>query len=91
MTVRGTSNKPAKRDLTKVVENARRWVVSAEGQAKLSNSQRSALETTERLQEARRVDPKGPSSNNVSDYASETGSMPGPVMDKMDTLFSYGP
>lgn len=41
-----------------VAEHVRQWILSEEGRQKMAHSQRSALETTKRLQEARRVDPK---------------------------------
>lgn len=47
-----------KEDVAQVVKRAQEWVASPEGQRKIKDSEKSALEMTERLREARRVDPK---------------------------------
>jgi hypothetical protein len=58
MTTRNARDKVVKKDVARIVEHARHWVASDEGRRQIEASHKSALETTERLQEARRVDPK---------------------------------
>jgi hypothetical protein len=58
MTTRDARHEAVKKDVTRLVDHARRWVASEEGRRQIEASQKSAMETTERLQEARRVDPK---------------------------------
>lgn len=55
---RKAKKSPADKSIEAVAEHVRRWIRSDEGRQQMAHSQRSALETTKRLQEARRVDPK---------------------------------
>lgn len=46
------------RSIEKATTHAKVWIVSEEGRRGIMDSLRTALETTTRLQEVRRVDPK---------------------------------
>ena len=55
-TPKGTESRDTAK--TSLPEQVRQWISSTEGQAKLSEAVKQAVEVTNRLREAQRIDPK---------------------------------